>query len=116
MSASMRPTRAPLPANAAARLADTVDLPTPPFPDEIARTAPRFGCSIGVGGGGTAPGAPRAAPLPPPPPPPTPPPAGPHGPPRPRRPPLPPPRPPAPAAPPTPRGRHRTGARSDPRG
>src|ERR1051325_6975450 len=56
MSASMRPTRCPARANATATLADTVDLPTPPLPDEIARTLPRCGSSTGVGGGGTPPG------------------------------------------------------------
>src|SRR6266540_219340 len=39
-----------------ARLADTVDLPTPPLPDETAMIRPRFGCSIGAGGGGGATG------------------------------------------------------------
>src|SRR5205814_7271437 len=53
MSASMRPTRCPARASATATLADTVDLPTPPLPDEIARTLPRCGNSTGVGGGGT---------------------------------------------------------------
>src|SRR5207248_9094093 len=53
MSASMRPTRCPARASATATLADTVDLPTPPFPDEIARTLPRCGSSTGVEGGGT---------------------------------------------------------------
>src|ERR1043166_2488367 len=61
MSASMRPTRCPARANATARLADTVDLPTPPLPDEIARTLPRCGSSTGVGGGGTPPGPARGA-------------------------------------------------------
>src|SRR2546430_17156733 len=73
MSASMRPTRCPARASATATLADTVDLPTPPFPDEIARTLPRCGSSTGVEGGGTpagagggAPGPGAAAPAPPP--------------------------------------------------
>src|SRR2546422_573023 len=57
MSASISPTRWPSRARAAARLAETVDFPTPPLPDEIARAAPRLGCSIGVGGGGTPPRA-----------------------------------------------------------
>src|SRR5205814_8051789 len=73
------PTRCPPPrrASATARFAETVDLPTPPLPDEIARTVPRWGSSTGVGGGGTPPGpgrgvvwrgvvpsAPRLAPAP----------------------------------------------------
>src|SRR2546425_8541577 len=63
MSASMSPTRCPPPrrARATARFAETVDLPTPPLPDEIARTAPRWGSSTGVGGGGTPPGPGRGA-------------------------------------------------------
>src|SRR2546430_678851 len=63
MSASMRPTRCPARASATATLADTVDLPTPPFPDEIARTLPRCGSSTGVEGGGTPAGAVRGAPA-----------------------------------------------------
>src|SRR2546429_2602471 len=59
MSASMSPTRWPCRASATAKLAETVDFPTPPLPDEIASTLPRFGSSTGVGGGGTAPGAGR---------------------------------------------------------
>src|SRR3989442_15038623 len=63
MSASMSPTRCPAPkrASATARLAETVDFPTPPFPDEIASTAPRCGSSTGVGGGGTPRGPGRGA-------------------------------------------------------
>src|SRR5438034_188965 len=63
MSASMSPTRCPPPrrARATARFAETVDLPTPPLPDEIARTVPRWGSSTGVGGGGTPPGPGRGA-------------------------------------------------------
>src|SRR5881397_649493 len=63
MSASISPTRCPPPrrASATARFAETVDLPTPPLPDEIARTAPRWGSSTGVGGGGTPPGPGRGA-------------------------------------------------------
>ena len=38
MSASSSPTRAPVAASAAPRLADTVDLPTPPLPLPIAST------------------------------------------------------------------------------
>src|SRR5260370_1139813 len=56
MSASMSPTRWPARASATARFAETVDLPTPPLPDEIARPVPRAGSSTGVGGGGTPPG------------------------------------------------------------
>src|SRR5882762_5452772 len=77
----MSPTRWPSRASAAARFADTVDLPTPPLPLEIASTLPSIGISSGVGGAGTAgacAGRARAAgPAPPPPPPP------PHAPPRP---------------------------------
>src|SRR5213076_489875 len=63
MSASISPTRCPPPrrASATARFAETVDLPTPPLPDEIARTVPRWGSSTGVGGGGTPPGPGRGA-------------------------------------------------------
>ncbi len=64
MSASIRPTRCPSCASAAARFADTVDFPTPPLPLEIARTLPSDGISSGVGGaGGAAAGRPdgRAA-------------------------------------------------------
>src|SRR5437773_10209159 len=58
MYASISATRCPPPkrASATARFAETVDLPTPPLPDEIARTVPRWGSSTGVGGGGTPPG------------------------------------------------------------
>src|SRR5438876_11320654 len=52
MSASMSATRCPSRASAAARFADTVDLPTPPLPLEIASTLPSDGISSGVGGGG----------------------------------------------------------------
>src|SRR2546426_33994 len=71
MSASMRPTRRPWRASAAARFTETLDLPTPPLPEETASTLPRCGNSTGVGGGGTAaaPGgrapAPRAGAPPP---------------------------------------------------
>src|SRR5438309_4420706 len=63
MSASISPTRCPPPkrASATARFAETVDFPTPPLPDEIARTVPRWGSSTGVGGGGTPPGPGRGA-------------------------------------------------------
>src|SRR6185312_3761403 len=56
-------TRYPSRARAAARFAETVDLPTPPLPLEIARTLPRPGISSGVGGAGGAAGRPagRAA-------------------------------------------------------
>src|SRR5213080_4120265 len=56
MSASISPTRCPPPrrASATARFAETVDLPTPPLPDEIARMVPRWGSSTGVGGGDAA--------------------------------------------------------------
>jgi len=66
MSASMRPTRRPWRASAAARFTETLDLPTPPLPEETASTLPRCGSSTGVGGGGTAaPGAsPGLAPAP----------------------------------------------------
>src|SRR5207302_8304049 len=60
MSASMRPTRRPWRASAAARFTETLDLPTPPLPEETASTLPRCGNSTGVGGGGTA--APGASP------------------------------------------------------
>src|SRR2546427_422994 len=69
MSASIRPTRWPSRASAAARFADTVDFPTPPLPLEIASTLPSPGISSGVGGaGGVAAGRPdgRAAACPPP--------------------------------------------------
>src|SRR5437773_3033270 len=62
MSASMSATRFSAQAMATARFAETVDFPTPPLPEEIARTLPRLGCSMGVGGGGTAPGAGRGPP------------------------------------------------------
>src|SRR3989454_942627 len=52
MSASIRPTRWPSRASAAARFADTVDFPTPPLPLEIASTLPSPGISSGVGGAG----------------------------------------------------------------
>src|SRR6266536_1725286 len=42
MSASISPTRWPARASATATLADTVDLPTPPLPDEMAITLPRW--------------------------------------------------------------------------
>src|SRR6476620_8240029 len=50
----MSPTRNPNRARATARFTDTVDLPTPPLPLEIARMRPRFGYATGVGAGGTA--------------------------------------------------------------
>src|SRR3569623_720233 len=53
-SASMSPTRSPCFARATARFTDTVDLPTPPLPLEIAMMRPRFGYATGVGAGGTA--------------------------------------------------------------
>src|SRR6476469_4802916 len=53
-SASMSPTRRPCLASATASFTDTVDLPTPPFPLEIAMMRPRFGYATGVGAGGTA--------------------------------------------------------------
>src|SRR2546423_12313008 len=61
MPASMRPPGGPARAGATATLVDTVDLPTPPLPDEIARTLPRCGRSTGVGGGGTPAGPARGA-------------------------------------------------------
>src|SRR5881392_1461560 len=61
MSASMSPTRWPARASATARFAETVDLPTPPLPDEMATTVPRWRSSTGVGGGGTPPGPVRGA-------------------------------------------------------
>src|SRR2546426_62822 len=72
MSASMRPTRRPWRASAAARFTETLDLPTPPLPEETASTLPRCGNSTGVGGGGTGGGGggggfPGARDLPPPP-------------------------------------------------
>src|SRR5215831_17096822 len=57
MSESMRPTRCPIRSRASARLAATVDLPTPPFPDATAivwRTSLR----IVVGAAGPGRGAP----------------------------------------------------------
>src|SRR5207302_686256 len=48
-------------ARATARLAETVDCPTPRLRDEIARTVPRWGSWTGVGGGGTPPGPGRGA-------------------------------------------------------
>src|SRR6266550_9079843 len=60
MSPSIRPTRCPAWASAAATFAATVDLPTPPLPLDTASARPRCGISTGVGGGGTAPGAGRA--------------------------------------------------------
>ena len=45
----MSPTLNPAPVSATARLAATVDFPTPPLPDEIAMILPRFGCSAGAG-------------------------------------------------------------------
>src|SRR2546426_899362 len=68
MSASMRPTRRPWRASAAARFTETLDLPTPPLPEETASTLPRCGSSTGVGGGGGtggAGGAPGSGPGPP---------------------------------------------------
>src|SRR5262245_31394578 len=53
MSASITPTWCPACANNTARLAATVDFPTPPLPEEIARILPRLGYWTGVGGGGT---------------------------------------------------------------
>src|ERR1700724_3710916 len=43
MSASRTPTRSPLACNPSARLAATVDLPTPPLPDATATIAPTPG-------------------------------------------------------------------------
>src|SRR6266702_3391664 len=60
ISASIRATRCPSRASAAARFAATVDLPTPPLPLEIASTLPRDGISAGVGGGGGVGAAGRA--------------------------------------------------------
>src|SRR5438309_11281983 len=60
MSPSIRPTRCPAWASAAATFAATVDLPTPPLPLDTASARPRCGISTGVGGGGTEPGAGRA--------------------------------------------------------
>src|SRR3989442_14459491 len=62
----MRPTRRPGRASAAGGFTETLDLPTPPLPEETASTLPRCGSSTGVGGGGTAaPGAsPGLAPAP----------------------------------------------------
>ena len=48
----MMPTRLPSFASITARFTATVDLPTPPFPDEIAMTRPRLGYSAGLGGWG----------------------------------------------------------------
>src|SRR3989442_15545539 len=59
MSASIRPTRWPACASAAATFAAMVDLPTPPLPLDTAMARPRCGIATGVGGGGTAPGAGR---------------------------------------------------------
>src|SRR5437870_2084308 len=59
MSPSIRPTRCPAWASAAATFAATVDLPTPPLPLDTAMARPRCGIATGVGGGGTAPGAGR---------------------------------------------------------
>ena len=42
MSASRRPTRPPISLRAHARLADTVDLPTPPLHDDTAMIEPTF--------------------------------------------------------------------------
>src|SRR5438105_518755 len=50
MSASMRPTRAPRPCRARARLVATVDLPTPPLPLATATTCRMFGREIFRGG------------------------------------------------------------------
>src|SRR2546428_13975540 len=66
MSASITPTRWPCRASAAARLAETVDFPTPPLPEDTASTRPRCGIASGVGGGGTAPAPAAPAPLTPP--------------------------------------------------
>ena len=54
MSASIRPTRAPSFASATARLAATVDFPTPPFPLDTATMWPRWGYATGVGAGTAA--------------------------------------------------------------
>ena len=60
MSASITPTRCPACASATARFAATVDLPTPPLPDEIARILPEVGMlAPACGGGGTLGGAAR---------------------------------------------------------
>src|SRR5215212_5737261 len=56
----MRPTLNPARASATARLAATVDFPTPPLPDEIATILPRLGCSDGMGGWGAAAAGPPA--------------------------------------------------------
>ena len=48
-SASIRPTRCPAAASATARLAETVDFPTPPLPEEIAMIRPRLGSSGACG-------------------------------------------------------------------
>src|ERR687886_431553 len=58
MSASTRPTRRPACASATARLAATVDLPTPPFPEETATIFPRLGWSTACGAVGNGPAAP----------------------------------------------------------
>ena len=49
MSASSRPTTKPRAARPAARLTVTDDLPTPPLPDEMARTRVRPGISVAGG-------------------------------------------------------------------
>ena len=60
MSASSTPTRSPLACNPSARLAATVDLPTPPLPDATATiaptpgTAPRAVRTLAALGGGAA--------------------------------------------------------------
>src|SRR5438132_13841679 len=59
MSPSIRPTRWPAWASAAATFAAMVDFPTPPLPLDTAIARPRCGIATGVGGGGTAPGAGR---------------------------------------------------------
>ena len=56
-SASISPTRRPAAASATARFAETVDFPTPPFPEEIAMIRPRSGIS-GAGGGCAGPASP----------------------------------------------------------
>src|SRR2546422_11654443 len=66
MPASITPTRWPGGGRAAARLAETVDFPTPPLPEDTASTRPRCGIASGVGGGGTAPAPAAPAPLTPP--------------------------------------------------
>ena len=50
----MSPTRLPRAASAMATFTDTVDLPTPPLPDEMATTLSIPGTAIGVGAGTAA--------------------------------------------------------------